>query len=517
MSYIVEQEIKGNIYLYSVDSYWDKTKKQSRQRRTYLGPKNRRTKTKKSLKCTNIIHKNYGNTFLLNKIAKKTGLQKILTSIFPDHFTEILALAFFSICDRGPFYTFPYWLVENHVSNSKALYSSDISAVLQKIGLSQRQRNDFFTQWIKLNNPKDKGGIYFDITSVSSYSTNIDFVEWGYNRDDENLAQINMGLICCRENALPLYYQIYPGSIPDVRTLTNSLKLLNIYQVNDAVAVLDRGFCCKKNIMLLNENKEKFRFIQPMTFSLKKVKSLIRSCRKSLRKMKNVFKYNEEILYYQKTSLAIEGTQYDAHLYYNEKAEIEQRHMFLAKLLDIENKIKDRKFESMKEYLAFRREDIPEQYVRYFKLNRKSMMIEKHLRNISVHLFKIGYFLLLSNEETLTRDIVLDYYRDRDKVKKMFDIGKNELDEGRLRSHSNYNSDGRMFVKFIALILYCHIADVMKKNKLFDQFTVKELIAELSKIKFSIIDGNTIISEISKTQRKIFKAFQIDLEMLMKT
>jgi hypothetical protein len=89
MSYIVEQEIKGNIYLYSVDSYWDKTKKQSRQRRTYLGPKNRRTKTKKSLKCTNIIHKNYGNTFLLNKIAKKTGLQKILTSIFPDNFTEI--------------------------------------------------------------------------------------------------------------------------------------------------------------------------------------------------------------------------------------------------------------------------------------------------------------------------------------------------------------------------------------------------------------------------------------------
>jgi len=191
--------------------------------------------------------------------------------------------------------------------------------------------------------------------------------------------------------------------------------------------------------------------------------------------------------------------------------------MFLAKLLDIENKIKDRKFESMKEYLAFRREDIPEQYVRYFKLNRKSMMIEKHLRNISVHLFKIGYFLLLSNEETLTRDIVLDYYRDRDKVEKMFDIGKNELDEGRLRSHSNYNSDGRMFVKFIALILYCHIADVMKKNKLFDQFTVKELIAELSKIKFSIIDGNTIISEISKTQRKIFKTFHIDLEMLLKT
>ncbi len=39
MSYIVEQKIKGNIYLYRVESYWDKDKKQSRQRRKYIGPK----------------------------------------------------------------------------------------------------------------------------------------------------------------------------------------------------------------------------------------------------------------------------------------------------------------------------------------------------------------------------------------------------------------------------------------------------------------------------------------------
>jgi hypothetical protein len=76
MSYIVEQEIKGNIYLYRVESYWDKTKQQSRQKRTYLGPKNKRKRTNKSLKCTNIIHKNYGNVFLLKKIVEQTGLKK---------------------------------------------------------------------------------------------------------------------------------------------------------------------------------------------------------------------------------------------------------------------------------------------------------------------------------------------------------------------------------------------------------------------------------------------------------
>ncbi len=42
MSYIAKQKIKGNIYLYRVDSYWDKEKKQSRQKRTYIGPENKK-------------------------------------------------------------------------------------------------------------------------------------------------------------------------------------------------------------------------------------------------------------------------------------------------------------------------------------------------------------------------------------------------------------------------------------------------------------------------------------------
>ena len=68
MSYIIEQKIKGRIYLYNVDSYWDKDKKQSRQRRTYIGPKN--PKRKHVIKQINnkIVHKNYGNVFLLNWI-----------------------------------------------------------------------------------------------------------------------------------------------------------------------------------------------------------------------------------------------------------------------------------------------------------------------------------------------------------------------------------------------------------------------------------------------------------------
>ena len=42
MSYIAKQKIKGNIYLYHVDSYWDKDKKQSRQKELILAQKTKK-------------------------------------------------------------------------------------------------------------------------------------------------------------------------------------------------------------------------------------------------------------------------------------------------------------------------------------------------------------------------------------------------------------------------------------------------------------------------------------------
>ena len=39
MSTIVEQKVKGNVYLYEATGYWDKEKKQARQKRKYLGKK----------------------------------------------------------------------------------------------------------------------------------------------------------------------------------------------------------------------------------------------------------------------------------------------------------------------------------------------------------------------------------------------------------------------------------------------------------------------------------------------
>jgi len=55
------------------------------------------------------------------------------------------------------------------------------------------------------------------------------------------------------------------------------------------------------------------------------------------------------------------------------------------------------------------------------------------------------------------------------------------------------------------------ISKIMKKESLFKKYSVKELLSELKKLKLVKVDeDNIFLSEISKNQKKIFKAFGID-------
>ena len=133
MSYIVEQKINGRIYLYEVESYWDKDKKQPRQKRTYIGPKNSKNKTKLKQKSSFIVNKNLGNIFLLDNLSKKLEITNILETVFPESYNEILALCYYDIMEGAPLYLFPHWHDEHYLPNTKKLHSNGISSLCDEL------------------------------------------------------------------------------------------------------------------------------------------------------------------------------------------------------------------------------------------------------------------------------------------------------------------------------------------------------------------------------------------------
>ncbi|MDR0575402.1 MAG: IS1634 family transposase [Tannerella sp.] len=363
-------------------------------------------------------------------------------------------------------------------------------------------------QWISSLEPVR--GIYYDIASFSSYSTKIDFVEWGYNRDKETLPQINLGMVCCRERGLPVFYHVFPGSIVDVSTLKNLLKYLEEYRLKEITLIMDRGFFSTSNVVSLMDSPIRINILQPLSFSLKKAKELISIHSKALKSSRTAFKYNEEIMHHLTTPVHIGYHDFTAHIFFNEKMELEDRHRFLSGLLDIESQYKECKFDSKKEAQTFIDSETPEKLRAFFRWEKSSKRIVKNDFKIKGHLSELGCFIIITNDQNIDKHTVLHYYRDKDKVEKIFDTVKNEMDGDRLRSHSQYGMDGRLFIKFIALIIYMQITKIMRDKKLFEKYSISELVRELAKLKITYLNKmDSVKSEISKKQSQILKAFDI--------
>ena len=511
MSFIIEQKIKSRIYLYQVESYWDKEKKKARQRRTYIGPKDRVRGGEVKPVLSELTVKHYGNIALLEDISEKIRLLKTLKKNFGADYREILALAWFQIMESDADYLFPYWLGEQHLEQVKMLYSTDISGLYERIGRNQKAIEQFTGDWI--GNMQPIHGIYYDITSFSSYSTGIDYVEWGYNRDNENLPQINMGMVCCKNSGLPFFYKLFPGSIVDVSTIHNLLKDLQAYHLKDVLLVMDRGFFSTSNITSIAASEQQITLLQPLPFSLKAAKDLVKRNARKLKDVNTAFKYNEEIVYHTVDRITFGKQDFHAHIFFNEKAAIDGRHQFLANLLEIEAALTCRTFSSQKEMQTTLEEEVAEKYRCFFSWNKLTGSIKRNKTKIDEHTTTMGYFVIATNAQQMDRHVVLHHYRDKDKVEKVFDGVKNHMDGKRLRVHSGYNLEGKLFVRYIAVIMYMYITKVMREKKLFEKYSIRQMIKELANIKMIKHENmEPFISEISKKQKGILKNFGMELQ-----
>ncbi len=100
--------------------------------------------------------------------------------------------------------------------------------------------------------------------------------------------------------------------------------------------------------------------------------------------------------------------------------------------------------------------------------------------------------------------------RQKDYLEKTFDILKNEFDGKRLRAQSKDAVEGRLFIKFISLIIHAALTENMRKKELFKQYTVKEMIYKLKNLR--VVEMNNkkqFLTEVSKKQKDIFKKFNL--------
>jgi hypothetical protein len=508
MSYVVEQTVKGHTYLYNVESFWDKDKKQPRQRRTYIGKKEPLSGTLVPPDDTTDARE-FGTTFFLQSIAEQLGLTGILASILPNTAREILALAFFRLCENKALYLCDHWLDTVWLPIPLSLPSPRISELLVQVGHTQVNRERFFRKWAS-GYLKSSRFVVFDITSVSSYAQGIDQVERGYNRDREALPQINLGVVYGEPSASPLCYRMYPGSIHDVNTLRNAVMETELFRGGKNLFVLDKGFYSQANLRRL----EGMDFIIPLPIRTCAYRELVVSARDQIRSACYAIRQGKQVYYAIRKPVTLAGTEFTAHVYLDPGRQHSEGELLLCGLLEGEALVRSEGFTDKGKLETYLADQMPG-FLPYFTIRKRgtNYVLHRCAEKIDAVLGGMGIFVLVTNLG-LTSERILDYYRERDGVEKCFDSLKNNLFLKRLRVHSGDGVEGLLFIEFIALILRSRIAKVLRETKSLKSLYIPELLSELRKLKQISIGKKKVLTEISKRQKDIFTAFGIAPSLL---
>ena len=422
----------------------------------------------------------------------------MMKNVFPDKWQQIFTLASYLVSSGEPAMYLEDWLEKTESFPVGTMSSQRISELL--LSINDDDRMAFYREWGACRCEQEY--LALDITSISSYSSLIEEVEWGYNRDREKLPQVNLCMLLGEKSGLPVYQTIYSGSLKDVSTLKATLAQASGVSLNKLLLVMDKGFCSTKNINTMLKDSENIRFVVAAPFTLSFVKKQIQSEKKDIDCLQNTIVIGEDILrgVTKERSWGDNRTIF-AHTFYNAVKAVKLRENLYAHVTLLKQEAeKDLKnplyLTEFGHYLIIRKS---EKNALGYTVNIRQEVVDKELEHS-------GWLVLLSNDVSNPQEAI-SIYRMKDVVEKGFLRLKNCLDLGRLRIHSDKSMQNKVFVGFIGLILMAGIHKVMLEQGLYRNMTMKKLVKTLEKLRIQYINGNRILYPVTKEQKEIFKAF----------
>ena len=523
------QMINGREYAYEYISVWNKEKQRSEQKREYIGRMidgefvpNKKYLLREELalekgsagkrgpvpvtECKRVFA---GATYLFDQIGKEMGVAADLSVCFPGIHKEILSLAYYLALEPdSPLYRFRRWALTRAHPCGKDIPSQRGSELLPMI--TDAAKMDFLRRQARRRAESEY--LFYDCTSISSYSERIKQVKYGKNKDGDSLAQINLALLMGQSTGLPVYYRKMPGNITDVMTVENLLSGIDYLDLRKIKMVMDRGFYSANNINALYKGHHKF--VIGARISLKFIQDQLKTERADFDRREN---YNSDTGLFimsqtmdwpyeevkpRSGEMIQETRRMYVHIYFNDQLATDEKIRFHKTLDKLEEEIRSAK----------RKEEHEKSYSKYFEVSdtpKRGVRVKPKQEAIDAARKNFGFFVLLSNG---VKDPVeaLGIYRSKDLIEKAFADMKDRLNMRRTSVSSEENMEGRLFLQFIGLIYLLYIKRAMDKAGLFKNYTMQELFDELDVIEmYQQPGGAAYYGEMTDKQRKLYEALGV--------
>lgn len=549
MPSIFYMERNGQKYAYESRSIRVPGRKNPKTIKTYLGkvdpetgkivPKKSRDRPKEE------YAKHYGAVQVLDRIQEETGLFEDLDSVFADLAPNIMGAAMAICMNAGPMDTVHYTVDESVIREKLKLRGtlspSTMGGLCEKIGGMLVSMDRFFTKRIARASSRFYS---LDLTSVSTYSEMNGWAQWGHNRDGEDLKQTNMAMVT-DGSGIPVMFRMLPGSIADVSVMKMAVDDMERMGCCGRL-VMDRGFESADNVSFLLDRG--VDFTMPSNVRSEPMKKLMSKAVSDLKKS-DAFMFHEGRAYkaveYEAgvTESGKGGFEYVVEVPRNTKgsAEINGRYARSRKLKvfvvydpakatdDLTNMMSIVRETELR--LENTRHDDPESVYRSLPPKVRRYLGYEVDGDGTMHMVRkgnamkfadnrSGMFVMLASVGT-TWEQMMSSYDVRDWVEKAFDVYKTDLDGNRSRTGSEERARGRLFVKFVALVMRIHMQnilrahdeDVVKTKAAKDSvngMTVDEVMLSLNTLMAIGNTGDWRLTAVTKNVREIFRLFGLE-------
>lgn len=539
----------GQKYAYESRSRRVAGKKNPVTDKTYLGKVDPETgqiipKEPKTLPEEEHVRK-YGCVTVLDKVQSDLGLLDDLRGCFPDIAEKVMATAMAVAIDPTPFDDIRFTVDENGLKDFLKLRGNlsppVLSDLTKDLGARMSAMDMFFARRAAR---MDKDGTYaLDLTSNSTYSDMDGFAEWGYNRDGEDMEQIEILLVTDGEG-IPTAFQMLPGSIADVATLKSAVEWMESLDIGGRM-VADRGFENAENVASLLDRGIPFTI--PSNIREMPIKKLLTKARKAMNDSDCIRRH--------------EGRTYRVAEYEVGIADLESGHRYVTRLDPSEKdaETENALFESCRKIKAFVvmdprkaavdldnlmsaveraelelegtvRKDPAKEFAKLppsvrshleWSVDEEGKMHIQRLQNsFSYESNRAGMFIMYASEGT-DWETMMSSYDTRDWVEKAFDVYKTDADGDRMRTGDPDRARARFFIKMIALIMRIRIQNILrdhereilaskKKRDNVCGLTVNGMMKTLGTLMVIASPGYTRLTSPSKTVREIFALFGLE-------
>lgn len=460
------------------------------------------------LKFASQVH--IGAVTILNKIALDLGLTNMLKKHFAGYDELIMnLLCYYLIRECSKSQLFKFYQYEHYTKLNYIPSESTLSNLFSK-SISRESINAFLQEWLNTSISRNKCviDIDFDSTNFNVNSNGVNFAERGHPKIDEGLPQVNVAYFIDRETSLPMFYDLFYGSIIDMNHCKTAVEKIHCINENAKISfIMDRGYFSKSNIEYIENNN--FHFMC-MGKDCGILNQLIDQYDSSIYKAENRVMGSIYGIKLKGEAFSTSNKKYNIYLYFDSEKRVEL-------LPAMQNSI-----ELSAERIIGKNDKnghISNTYGKVIDIEIKDDIIISAKPNYSYiddYGKRCGYFWIISNED-LSLIEVLQSYRHRDVIEKTFRIIKSSTDFDKLYARSDDVYEAKTFMGFLSAILRTSLLSSMREFFTERQNETSEtVLLEADKICAEYLKDRYVLRySLTQKQRQIISFFglrQIDIE-----